>query len=190
MLGPLLFATVAVRGNCFSDYVATVGESCFFGSDNSRLAFALAYDVFVEGCDFESCECANPRLEATHCDSFVVKTMTQFMGLHPHTGAPERSLYRNVTDILRHTCDQVSPNEAPVSQLEGSVGACNPSGKPTSGHTAGITLYTTLVSIVFTYTFLGGLGNGGKTERHGSPNGKYTRVALQSESANLLDKLG
>lgn len=190
MLGPIVAAAVAVRGDCFSEYVSGVGESCFFGSDSSRAAFALAYDVFVEGCDFEKCECAEPRLEVTHCDAFVVKTMLQFMGLHPHTGAPEQSLYRNVTDILYRTCDTVSPNEISASQLEGSVGACNPSGKPTTGHTAGITLYTTLTSIVFTYIFLGGLGRPG----HGDNKGRYKRISIsravgQKDSGNLISDL-
>ena len=49
-----LALAASAQSNCFADYVSTVGESCF-GSDSGRLSMAIAYDVFVEGCDFEAC---------------------------------------------------------------------------------------------------------------------------------------
>ena len=180
----LIFAALAagVRANCFNDYVSSVGESCFFGSDSSRLTMAIAYDVFVEGCDFESCSCANPKIDPTSCDKFIVKAMIEFMGVHPHTAAPERSLYRNVTAVLREICDKVSPeqdNEASQAQLLGSHGACVSQSKPPTGWSAAITIYVTVISLIFTFIFFGELDYVGAGKYN-----QYTKIR-SGESSSL-----
>lgn len=152
--------TALVPSDCFFDYVSTIAESCYFGSSNSQLALAAAYSVFIQGCDFQSCTCETPRIEPTHCDTFVLKTMIEFMGVHPHTDAPTQSLYHNLTKELNAVCNKVGPsqeNEAPGSQLSLSHGACSTSSKPSTGHTTGITLYVTITSLVFTFIFFGRL---------------------------------
>tara|TARA_Y100000592_G_C5322426_1_gene245431 strand:- start:134 stop:688 length:555 start_codon:yes stop_codon:yes gene_type:complete len=177
-----LAVAASAQTNCFADYVSTVGESCYFGSDSGRLSMAMAYDVFVEGCDFEACACEHPTIQLSSCDHFIVRSMIEFMGVHPHTGAPEQSLYRNVTAILKEVCDRAGPeNEAPQSQLKGSHGACAPSTKPPTGHAAAITVYVTVVSLLFTFVFFGELDFVGSERRsHASPNFSYTSLSSKS----------
>lgn len=185
----LIFAALAagVQANCFFEYVSSIGESCFFGSDNSRLSMAVAYDVFVEGCDFETCSCATPVINPTSCDKFIVKTMFEFMGLHPPKSAPEQSLYRNVTNVLKEICDKVGPgqeNEASQAQLAGSHGACASASKPPTGWSAAITIYVTVISLLFTFTFFGELDYVGKGETVSF--GEYRPVGSTSNAFSTL----
>lgn len=180
MHAALIFAAASARTNCLYDYVSSLDEACFFGSERSRLELSVAYATFVEGCDFDKCECPSPNVPQTACDAYALKTMVQFMGHHPHTDAPEMSLYRNLTAELKRKCTEVSPesNEAGSLDVTASFGGCNPPSKPSTGHTAGITLYVSLISLVFTYLFLGANDFGGS----------YTEVPAGPEAVSLASK--
>ena len=188
----LLAAAASARANCLYDYVSSLDESCFFGSDQSRLYLTTLYSTFVEGCDINKCECANPTIpELSRCDAYALKTMVQFMGIHPHTDAPEMSLYRNITAELNRICGAAlggGANEANTLQLGGSFGGCNPPSKPPTGHTAGITLYVTLISLIFTLIFLGDLDFVGRAPKRISSNYHYvpSKPTTQVSAKNLL----
>ena len=179
----LVAAAASVRANCLFDYVSSLEESCFFGSDHSRLYLTTLYSTFVEGCDIKKCECPNPKIpELTRCDSYALKTMTQFMGIHPHTEAPEMSLYRNITAELNRICGAAlggGENEAGSLQTQASFGGCNPPSKPTTGHTAGITLYVTLISVIFSLIFLDDLNFVGSDRQ----TVDYTPIRVRPESS-------
>ncbi|MGB0550455.1 MAG: hypothetical protein ACPGR8_15095 [Limisphaerales bacterium] len=166
-----ILAAAALAQNCLHDYLLSREDSCYFGSDSSRVALLEEIGAIIDDCDLETCVCKGSMAESK-CDAFAVQAMMGFVhGIHGEQTTSTPDIFKNMSRALTETCEKKGNiNEPSHHSLSYSFGACGPTNLPSAGHNAGIVAYVSTLAGLATFCYL-------YSDQVGStPVGKYIPV--------------
>lgn len=150
-----LLLGMAVAQNCLHDYLLEREDSCYFGSDSSRIELLADIDAKISNCDFETCECSQPSMDVPYCNTFSMQAMLGYMTVNANSGAVSEGIFKNVSTYLYNICvENNQNNELQEEEVNYSFGACGPANLPDPGHNAGIVAYVSVVSGLATFVYL------------------------------------
>lgn len=174
---------LAVAQNCLHDYLLERADSCYFGSENSRIQLLADLDQKISNCNFETCKCSNPSVDdpGVNCRAFSMQAMLGYMTVNANTGAVSEGIFKNVSSILAHKCaEQHTNNEIKDEEVKYTFGACGPKNLPDSGHNAGIIAYVSVISGLATFVYLY------SDQTLSTPTEAYIPLKPKRKRANLL----
>lgn len=147
----------AVAQNCLHDYLLQREESCYFGSESSRIALLAEVETLLTSCDLKTCSCSAPQLKGGDetCEAFAVQAMLGFSTVHGETDETTAEIYRNITSALEKTCmSNQNENEPSPYDAAAHFGGCGPTRLPGAGHNAGIVAYVSIIAGLATFVYL------------------------------------
>ena len=152
---------LSISQNCLHDYLLSREDSCYFGSDSSRVSLLADVEALIEGCDLKTCKCNSENLALknsteTPCAAFSMQAMLQFMPIHGEPDDATADIYKNMTTFIKNSCvsGNIMENEPANNEIKFSFGACGPTKLPGSGHNAGIIAYVSVISALATFVYL------------------------------------
>lgn len=151
----------ALAQNCLHDYLLSREDSCFFGSQSSRVSLLADVENRIQNCDLETCKCPTgdyhkDRLNGTaSCDAFSMQAMLQFIPVHGEPDDTTADIYKNISRIISDACVHGNlPGEPADNEVKFTFGACGPTRLPGSGHNAGIVAYVSVMAGLATFVYL------------------------------------
>ena len=150
-----VLAAVALGQNCLHDYLVSREDSCYFGSDASRVALLEEIGTIINNCDLETCVCTG-TLSPNKCDAFSAQAMMGFVhGIHGEQTDSTPDIFKNMSRALSDACEMSGNiNEPGHHDLAYSFGACGPTNLPGAGHNAAIVAYVSTMAGLATFVYL------------------------------------